>query len=537
MTEWWRGAVIYQIYPRSFQDSNGDGVGDLKGITQRLPHIAHLGADAVWVSPFFKSPMVDFGYDVEDYRQVDPLFGTLEDADEMIAAAHRLGLKIIIDMVLSHTSERHSWFQESRRDRTNAKADWYVWADPKPDGGPPNNWLSIFGGIAWTWEGRRQQYYLHNFLNEQPDINLYTEDVQDALLAECQFWLDRGVDGFRLDAVNFLTHDPQLRDNPPRPAGYADTDAVKPENPYNRQLHLYDKSQPETRKFLQRLRGLADVYPDTLLLGEVACDNSIARIAEYAGPGGPLHTAYSFALLKDEFDLRAIKGSVEAFSADDKQGWPAWAFSNHDVERVASRWGGMSPPPDFIKSLQVLLLSLRGTVFLYQGEELGLTEVDIPYDLIVDPYGLNFWPEFRGRDGCRTPFPWTDSDPRAGFTNVPPWLPIPNAHILKSIAAQETDPASVFNFTRGFLAWRKQEPALRTGEIGFHDVGNRHICFSRSDGARRIVIAQNFGPQDITLPAPFEAIQPQTRFNFASSLKDGMIYLPSHQSFIGLVEA
>ncbi|MGD1953818.1 MAG: alpha-amylase family glycosyl hydrolase [Sphingomonadales bacterium] len=535
MTDWWRGATIYQIYPRSFQDSNGDGVGDLKGITQRLGHVAYLGADAVWVSPFFKSPMVDYGYDVEDYRQVDPVFGTLDDADEMIATAHRLGLKVIIDMVLSHTSNRHSWFQESRRDRDNAKANWYVWSDPKPDGSPPNNWLSIFGGIAWTWEPRRQQYYLHNFLTEQPDLNLYNPEVQDALLAECQFWLDRGVDGFRLDAVNFLTHDPELKDNPPRPAGHPDTDGVKPENPYNRQLHLYDKSQPETRRFLERLRNLAELYPDVLLLGVVACDNSIDRIAEYAGPGGPLHTGYSFALLKDDFDLSLMRENIDAFSADDSQGWPAWAFSNHDVERVASRWGGQSAPPEFIKSLIVLLLSLRGTVFLYQGEELGLPEVDIPYDLIVDPYGLNFWPEFRGRDGCRTPFPWTDADPRAGFTTVPPWLPIPNAHILKSVAAQENNPDSILSFTKAFLALRKEHPALRIGDMAFHEVGYRHICFSRQSGGQTIVVAQNFGPTETTLPAPFEDVEPLPFDGLTGALRSHVIHLPPHQSFLGRV--
>ncbi len=537
MSEWWRGAVIYQIYPRSFQDSDGDGVGDLPGITRRLPYVAGLGVDAVWISPFFKSPMRDFGYDVEDYRQVDPLFGSLEDADEMIAQAHRLGLKVIFDMVLSHTSERHAWFQESRRSRANAKADWYVWADAKPDGGPPNNWLSMFGGIAWTWEPRREQYYLHNFLPSQPDLNLHSLDVQDALLAECQFWLDRGVDGFRLDAVNFLTHDPALRDNPPRPAGTPPTDGVKANNPYNRQLHLYDKSQPETLDFLQRLRRLAGLYPDTLLLGELADDDSLARINEYAGPGGPLHSGYSFALLNDRLDLALVRSSVEAFSDERHQGWPAWAFSNHDVARVATRWGGRDAPADFAQALLLLLVCLRGTVFVYQGEELGLSEVDVAYEDIVDPYGLAFYPDFKGRDGARTPMPWSDADPQAGFTEARPWLPIPNDHLLNCVAAQQADPGSTLSYLRRLLRWRKQQPALVRGRITFVEVRARQICFLReadqADGTRqRILVAVNLGGEAAELSPEVGRLEPVADLALGGHAKGGRLSLPPHCGLI-----
>lgn len=500
--EWWRGAVLYQIYPRSFQDSNNDGVGDLPGITERLPYVARLGVDAIWISPFFRSPMRDFGYDVQDYRNVDPLFGTLADFDELIQAAHRQGLRVLIDMVLSHTSDQHAWFEESRRNRDNARADWYVWADARPDGTPPNNWLAMFGGVAWTWEARREQYYLHNFLPSQPDLNVHNPAVQDALLAECQFWLDRGVDGFRLDACNFLTHDLKLRDNPPRPPGHPPTDAVKPNNPYNFQMHHFDKSQPETLTFLRRLRELVEQYQDIALVAEIADDDSITRIGEYAGPGGPLHTGYSFALLGDHLDLHLLRETVEAFSDEERQGWPAWAFSNHDVTRVVSRWGGPQASPAFARALLFLLLSLRGTVFLYQGEELALHDVDVPFERIVDPYGLSFYPEFKGRDGCRTPMPWSDADPKAHFTEGEPWLPIPNDHIAACVAAQEADPSSTLQFARRMIAWRKAHPAMICGRIDFQHVADRQISFLRHADGETLLIAVNLADQAVSLPRP-----------------------------------
>lgn len=500
--DWWRGAVVYQIYPRSFQDSSGDGIGDLQGIVQRLPYLAGLGVDAIWISPFFKSPMEDFGYDVEDYRQVDPIFGTLDDFDRLLSAAHRYGLRVVVDMVLSHTSRRHRWFQESRRSRDNARADWYVWADARPDGTAPNNWLSMFGGPAWTWDPRREQYYLHNFLPSQPDLNVHVPEVQGALLGECRFWLDRGVDGFRLDACNFLTHDRKLRNNPPRPPDAPPTDGVKPSNPYNRQLHVYDKSQPETVRFLRRLRALTDSYGEVLLIAEVAADDSLKVMQKYAGPGAPLHTAYSFALLGPELDTRLLVTAFEAFHNGRRHGWPAWAFSNHDVSRVMTRWGGRDAPPEFAKVLIALLTCLRGTVFLYQGEELGLPEADVPYEQIRDPYGLNFFPEFVGRDGCRTPMPWDDTDRHAGFSTVEGWLPVPNEHLRRSVGAQDADPDSVLSFTRKFLRWRREHPALLRGDIQFLAADPGHVIFVRRLEDTRLLVALELGGEDRTVPLP-----------------------------------
>ena len=293
---WWRGAVIYEIYPRSFLDSNGDGVGDLPGILQRLDYVAEIGVDAIWIAPFFRSPMADFGYDVADYRAVDPLFGTMADFDRLLARAHQLGLKVMIDQVLSHTSSEHEWFRESRQSRDNPKSDWYVWADPKPDGTPPNNWLSIFGGVAWRWEPRRRQYYLHNFLSSQPDLNFHQPQLRQAVLDNVRFWLDKGVDGLRLDAINFCYHDQALRDNPPKPPTERKTRGFSPENPYAYQYHLYDNTQPENLQFLGELRALLDEYPNTAALAEISSEDSIATTAEYTS-GNRLHMGYSFELL------------------------------------------------------------------------------------------------------------------------------------------------------------------------------------------------------------------------------------------------
>lgn len=381
---WWRGAVIYQIYPRSYLDANGDGVGDLPGIIERLDHIAALGVDAIWISPFFKSPMADFGYDIADYRDVDPLFGSLDDFDRLLAKAHGLGLKVMIDQVLSHTSIEHAWFRESRQDRSNPKADWYVWADPREDGTPPNNWLSLFGGGAWQWEPRREQYYLHNFLVDQPDLNFHHPDVQQATLDNVRFWLDRGVDGFRLDAINFCFHDAQLRDNPPKPADKRVGRGFSPDNPYAYQYHYYNNTQPENLPFLERLRALLDEYPGAVSLGEISSEDSLATTAEYTRDGR-LHMGYSFELLVDDYSAAYIRDTVSRLEAAMTEGWPCWAVSNHDVERAVSRWGGHPADPRLARMLVALLCSLRGSVCLYQGEELGLPR-----------------PRYRSRP-CRTP--------------------------------------------------------------------------------------------------------------------------------------
>ncbi|WP_058835247.1 alpha-glucosidase family protein [Luteimonas abyssi] len=494
-TPWWRGAVIYQIYPRSFRDTDGDGVGDLPGIVERLDHIASLGVDAIWVSPFFRSPMHDFGYDIADQRDVDPMFGTLADFDALLARAHALGLKVMIDQVFSHTAAEHPWFLESRASRDNPKADWYVWADARDDGTPPNNWLSIFGGPAWQWEPRRGQYYLHNFLASQPDLDFHNPAVQDATLDYVRFWLDRGVDGFRLDSINFCFQDRQLRDNPPKPPALRTGRGFSADNPYAFQYHWYNNTQPENLPFLERLRTLLDAYGDSCALGEISSEDSLATTAEYTRPGR-LHMGYSFELLTDDFSAGYIRDTVQRLEDAMGDGWPCWAISNHDVVRAVTRWGGADADDAFARQMVALVCTLRGSVCLYQGEELGLPEADVPYEALRDPYGLAFWPNFKGRDGCRTPMPWT-GDPDAGFSSGTPWLPVPEAHRARSVAAQEADPHSVLAHTRRFLQWRRTQPALRLGDIVFLDAPEPVLAFERRTHEATWLIVFNLSPVSV----------------------------------------
>mgnify|MGYP006164776067 CR=1 FL=1 len=498
---WWRGGVIYQIYPRSFQDSNGDGIGDLPGITQRLDHIAALGADAIWLSPFFKSPMKDFGYDVSDYNDVDPMFGTLDDFKALVQRAHALGLKVMIDQVLSHCSDQHPWFTESRASRDNPKADWFVWADARPDGTPPNNWLSVFGGSAWQWDTRRRQYYLHNFLSSQPDLNFHNPAVQDALLAAVKFWLELGVDGYRLDAINFCFHDAALRDNPGRGAPLIEDPTAPSSNPYSWQHHRYDKSQPEALGFLRRLRSLVDRYDDTTMVGEIGDDDGLARVAEYTAGGDKLHMAYCFDLLGSQKSATFLHALFSRFLDIVGDGWPCWALSNHDVARVATRWGGEHPDPRLLRLAAAFQLSLRGTVCLYQGEELGLGEADVPFEALQDPYGITFWPNFKGRDGCRTPLPWIDA-PLAGFTTGKPWLPIPAEHQAAAVAVQAQDPHSVLSAFRSFLAWRRTQPALLHGDIRFLDSAEPVLLFERMLADETLLLAFNLSAEAVSHPLP-----------------------------------
>ncbi|MEP1207606.1 MAG: alpha-glucosidase [Rhizobiaceae bacterium] len=503
--DWWRGAVIYQIYPRSFQDSNGDGIGDLRGITQRLPHIASLGVDAIWISPFFKSPMLDFGYDVSSYTEVDPMFGTMADFDSMIAEAHRLGLKVMIDQVISHSSEQHPWFVESRSSRDNDKSDWYVWADAKPDGSPPNNWLSIFGGSAWQWDATRCQYYLHNFLPSQPDLNFHNPDVQDALLQTVQFWLERGVDGFRLDTINFYFHSQGLEDNPPlRPEER--NDSIAPAvNPYNFQSHLYDKSQAENLGFLKRFRSLLDSYPGKTAVGEVGdAERGLEIVAQYTSGDELVHMCYSFDFLSPEpITADKVRTVITDFERVAPDGWSCWAFSNHDVMRHASRWADQILDRDgFLKMTATLILSLRGSVCLYQGEELGMTEALLAYEDLQDPYGIQFWPSFVGRDGCRTPMTWSHNAEAGGFTTGKPWLPLPPEHNHLSSNLQEGDPDSLLSHYRAALQFRASEPVFATGDIRFVEGSDSVLAFERSQNGTTIFVAINMSdaPQQIAAP-------------------------------------
>lgn len=535
--EWWRGAVIYQIYPRSFADSNGDGIGDLAGITSKLEYVAALGVDGIWLSPFFKSPMKDFGYDISDYADVDPMFGTLQDFDRLVRRAHDLRLKVLIDQVYSHTSDQHPWFTESRSSRDNARADWYVWAEAKPDGTPPNNWLSVFGGSAWQWETRRRQYYLHNFLVSQPDLNLHNAEVQDALLQAGKFWLDRGVDGFRLDAVNFCFHDLQLRDNPawgnrPRPVG-----PVAVVNPYGYQQHLYDKTQPENIAFLGRLRGLLEKYPSTTSIGEIDSDDALATMAEYTCGSDRLHMAYAFSLLTKIFSTQHIRSTIEVLEAGIGDGWPCWSLGNHDVMRVLSRWGGADAPPAFAKVLVALLGSLRGSACIYQGEELALPEADVPFEKLRDPFGITFWPEIKGRDGCRTPVPWAADGRFAGFSDSTPWLPIPDEHRQRAVDLQERSAESVLNSFRRFLAWRRQQPALQRGDIEFVDAPPNGLALVRQHEQQTVFAVFNLAtdPFAIDIPSRWD-VAPLSGHGFASTQSGARIELPAYGAFFGSVK-
>lgn len=529
--DWWRGAVIYQVYPRSFADSNGDGIGDLPGIVDHIDHIAGLGADAIWISPFFRSPMDDFGYDVADFCDVDPMFGTLADFDRLVEAAHERGLKVLIDLVISHTSDQHPWFAESRSTRANEKADWYVWADAKPDGTPPNNWLSVFGGPAWEWDTRRHQYYLHNFLKSQPDLNYHNPQVQDAVLDAARFWLERGVDGFRLDTVNFYFHDKELKDNPPvgekaRVAGVALS------NPYAYQDHIHDKTQPENLAFLERLRKLCDGYSGIATVGEIGADHDpLATMAAYTQAGRRLNMAYTFDLLSENFSARFIRKTVEDFEAAIGTGWPSWAFSNHDVRRVISRWNLDHDTNRAAPMLVALVASLRGSPCIYQGEELGLVEADVPYEMLQDPYGRQFWPEYKGRDGCRTPMPWSDSAAHAGFSSVDPWLPVPADHAVRAVSAQKNDPGSVLSRVRRFLAWRSRSAALRKGSIRFLDLPEPVLAFVREEGDEAVLCAFNLGPEPVSVPLG-DLMQPCALegHGFTGCVQEGVLRLDGHDA-------
>jgi len=513
--EWWRGAVFYQIYPRSFKDTTGSGVGDLQGVTEKLDYVASLGVDAIWLSPFFKSPMKDYGYDVSDYRNVDPLFGTLDDFKKLLDKAHKLGLRLIVDMVLNHTSDQHPWFLESRQDKDNAKADWYVWVDPKKDGTPPNNWLSVFGGSAWRYDPMRGQSYLHSFLKEQPDLNYYNPLVMNAVLEECRFWLDMGVDGFRLDAINFCFYDLKLRNNPPRKTGFATQLEFK--DAYSMQKHKYDKSRPENMLLVKEIRALLDEYPDRMALAEIGDDNATKLAAAYTAGPEVFHTAYSFALMANKGPMPGadlFRNVIEEQLAEPGDSWPSWAFSNHDVIRAASRWSGSEYgyDPRLSKLLIALLCALRGTPFIYQGDELGLPEADIPYKRICDPWGKYLYPKWKGRDGCRTPMPWSDESAQAGFTQgAETWLPVPEEHLPLSVKAQESDEASTLQFTRNFLAWRKSRSCLRLGDISFTNKNrNDLLSFNRIFQGKILECYFNLTPKcleynEYTLP-PYGAL-------------------------------
>lgn len=502
--EWWRGAILYQVYPRSFADSNNDGVGDLKGITDHLDHIASLGVDGVWLSPFFKSPMKDFGYDVSDYCDVDPIFGTLADFDALSTRAKALGLKVVIDQVFSHTSDEHDWFLDSRSSRNSKHADWYVWADAKPDGSPPSNWQSVFGGPAWTWDARRGQYYMHNFLASQPQLNVRNPEVQDALIAAARFWLDRGVDGFRLDAINFAIHDPSLRDNPPI------NDDRKRTRPFDFQDKIYNQSHPEIIGFLNRIRDLTDSYEGRFTVAEVGGDHADREMKEFTAGNDRLHSAYGFLYLYADALKAELIGIGDSMWPDQQgEGWPSWTFSNHDAPRAVSRWAEGRDEKAFAEMALLLLMCLRGNVFVYQGEELGLPQAYVPFERLVDPEAIANWPETLGRDGARTPIPWIASAPNAGFSTVEPWLPVDPRHLALAVDAQEADPHATLHVARRVISLRKQHPALRLGGLELVDGPQGLLVFERYErggvDGERLLCVFNLGHTSVEWTPPVGA--------------------------------
>jgi alpha-glucosidase len=493
---WWQTGVVYQVYPRSFQDTDGDGVGDLPGITARLDHVVRLGADAIWVSPFYPSPMKDFGYDVSDYTGVDPLFGTLADFDRLLAAAHARGLRLIVDWVPNHTSDRHPWFEESRRSRDDPRREWYVWRDPKPDGSPPNNWLASFGGPAWTWDARTRQYYLHSFLPEQPDLDWRNPTVRHTMLSTLEFWLDRGVDGFRIDCAHAVMKDPALRDNPPAPphhrAFHKDMGA------YGTQLHLHDRSHPDTHGVYRDVRRLLDAHGrerPRVSIGEIHLFELREWVSYYGAELDELHMPFNFTLLGIPWTAAAVRRTVDAMEAALPAGaWPNWVLGNHDEDRIASRVGEAGAP-----AAMVLLLTLRGTPTIYQGDELGLSNVPIPPERAQDPWGKRV--AGLGRDPARTPMPW-DRGPNAGFTapGVEPWLPLGPDATTRNVEAQEEDPASPLALTRRLLAVRRARPALHRGGYRGVDAPEGVFAFERAHAEDRVLVLLSFEDREAAVP-------------------------------------
>ena len=482
--EWWRGASLYQIYPLSFSDSNGDGWGDLPGITSRLDYVASLGVDGIWLSPFYMSAWVDFGYDTIDQKNVDPRCGTLADFDELVDRAHALGLRVIIDQVYTYTSNQHPWFRESRASRTGPRADWYDWADARADGSPPSNWISIFGGAAWAWDIERRQYYMTHFLEQMPHLRAQSTAVQDALLEIGRFWLARGVDGFRLDVINLAMVDAERRDNPP-------SGATDPMIPAHGQRSVYEQSRPENLAFVARIRALADERPGRFLLGEIAGRQPMADAREYTRGSDRLHSAYYLLSgARGTLGAAALRQELEAWS-EPGDGWPTWCFSNHDVERAVTRCGGDAAADEYGAMLIALLACARGTALLYQGEELGLPDGDVPFDRLRDPATRRFYPAFLQRDGARTPMPWDSSAASLGFSSGEPWLPPGPRHRARAVDLQLAALHSNLQWTRRLLQLRRETAALRRGDVQFLDVGEPVLAFERRLDGQRIHCAFN----------------------------------------------
>jgi alpha-glucosidase len=493
---WWQTGVIYQVYPRSFHDSDGDGIGDLNGIAGKLDYLVSLGVDAVWLSPFYRSPMADFGYDVSNHRDVDPIFGTLDDFDRLVTASHQRGLRLIVDFVPNHTSDQHAWFAESRASRVSPKRDWYVWRDPGPDGGTPNNWLSVFGGPAWSLDAASGQYYLHSFLKEQPDLNWRNPEVEAAMFSVLNFWMDRGVDGFRIDVAHAIMKDPAERDNP---LSTGRQQAHKSLGEYDSQIHLYDKGHEDVHRVFRDLRRIVDHHnPDRtrVAIAEIH-EFDLGAWARYFGDDGDgLHMTFNFGLMKAPWTARGIRQHVEAIErAVPADQWPNYVLGNHDDTRLATRYGVESS-----RLAAMLLLTLRGTPTLYYGDELGMEETVIPADCEQDPWGLAV--PGLGRDGCRTPMPWK-SGPQGGFSSGIPWLPLGDPGV--NVTAAEAEPDSILHLYRRLLALRRGRKALNQGIFESFDGGDPEcFCFVRARDGEQLFVVLNFSSDSrtVTLPEP-----------------------------------
>ena len=527
---WWQTGVIYQIYPRSFNDTTGNGVGDLGGVIEKLDYLSDtLGVDALWLSPFYPSPMADFGYDVADFTDVHPLFGDLADFDRLVAEARGRGLKVIVDFVPNHSSDQHPWFVESRSSRENPKRDWYVWGDPQSDGGPPNNWLSVFGGSAWTLDEATGQYYLHSFLKEQPDLNWRNSAVREAMFDAMRFWLDRGVDGFRIDVAHFIMKDPQMRDNPLNPS--PDGTFYKSMGDYDAQIHLYNKGHEDIHEVFRALRRLVDTYPDErprMTVGEIHLFDWAEWARYYGDDLDELHMPFNFSLLHADRNAAALRRLVDELEAALPEGaWPNYVLGNHDEPRLASRYGEAGS-----RLAAMLLLTLRGTPTLYYGDEIGMRQAGIPPEQQQDPWGRRV--PGLGRDGCRTPMAWT-AEAGAGFTTAAtPWLPLHDDYPTRNVAHQSQDPASLLQLYRRLLALRKTSPALQTGRYRpLNGVPDGCFAFLREAAGQAFLIALNFSddPQRIALSTPGRLLL-STRLDRGEEATGETLALDGHEGVI-----
>lgn len=533
--EWWRGSALYQVYVRSFRDASGDGIGDLRGVIEKLDYIQSLGVDGFWLSPINPSPQTDFGYDVSDLRSIDPIHGDLNDFGELVDGAHARGLKILMDFIPCHTSQEHPWFVESRSSRDNPKADWYIWADARRDGSPPNNWLSSFGGPAWTWDPRRAQYYYHPFLTSQPALNLQNPETLTEMTEAMRYWLERGVDGFRLDAIQCLACDPDLRDNPPE----SSLGPVAPlgggaHNPFRLQAHLYDRDVPQAFPIIEKMRrAVADFEPERALIGELADVDSARMSEKYTVEGMGLHAVYDFSLINGPRDVAPFTDILTYRSSYLRTGWLMNVFSNHDSKRAVSDLTAFATEAgkreEAAKLLFFMQFALKGGGILFQGEELGLPHPHLEYEDLRDPWGKAFWPDFEGRDGARTPMPWDGERPHCGFTEGDePWLTVPEEHRALSVAAQDAEQDSPLNFLRRFLAWRADQPLLKWGGEYLHPPQLAPlIAWDRFGQGRTLTCIANFSLSEQLFPVgDLPQAQPAPGFDFPGEPSAAGLRLP-----------